>query len=513
MTIDPSFLGIHELHDRLRSRDLSAVELAQALFDRIEATDGAIGAYLAVCREQGMEDARRADARLAAGDADSKLLGIPVALKDVLLTEGVHTTCASKILDGFTPPYDGTAVRRLKDAGAVVLGKTNMDEFAMGSSTENSGYSITRNPWNPDHVPGGSSGGSAAAVAAGQCIAALGTDTGGSIRQPASFCGIVGLKPTYGRVSRYGVVAYASSLDQVGPMTRDVTDCALMLQAIAGHDPADSTSVDVPVPDYGAALTGDVKGLKIGVPKEYFATGLQPEVEQAVRQGIAELEKAGAVVTEVSLPRNDYAVAAYYVIAAAEASSNLARYDGMRYGPRVQAEDLTSTYMKSRAQGFGHEVKRRIMLGTYVLSAGYYDAYYLKAQKGEDPAQAGHGVGPEGMRRHRRTHLPHHRLQGRRDDPRPAADVPVGHPHHLGQPGRVAGTVRALRLRRRRPPHRHADHRPALRRGHAVAPWPRLRADDGVAYAEAGDLDPHPTFGRPLPEGEVPEGSASSRPR
>ncbi len=374
-------LTLHELHDLLRSRDLSAVELAQALFDRIEATDGAIGAYLAVCREQGMEDARRADERLASGDVSSKLLGIPVALKDVLLTEGLSTTCASKILDGFTPPYDGTAVRRLREEGAVLLGKTNMDEFAMGSSTENSGYSITRNPWNLDHVPGGSSGGSAAAVAAGQCVAALGTDTGGSIRQPASFCGIVGLKPTYGRVSRYGVVAYASSLDQVGPMTRDVTDCALLLQAIAGHDPADSTSVDVPVPDYSGALTGDVKGLKVGVPKEYFAAGLQPEVEQAVRTGIGELEKAGTVVTEVSLPRNDYAVAAYYIIAAAEASSNLARYDGMRYGPRAEAGDLTATYMKSRAQGFGKEVKRRIMLGTYVLSAGYYDAYYLKAQK------------------------------------------------------------------------------------------------------------------------------------
>ena len=374
-------LTLHELHDLLRSRDLSAVELARALFDRIEATDGAIGAYLAVCREQGMEDARRADERLASGDVSSKLLGIPVALKDVLLTEGLSTTCASKILDGFTPPYDGTAVRRLREEGAVLLGKTNMDEFAMGSSTENSGYSITRNPWNLDHVPGGSSGGSAAAVAAGQCVAALGTDTGGSIRQPASFCGIVGLKPTYGRVSRYGVVAYASSLDQVGPMTRDVTDCALLLQAIAGHDPADSTSVDVPVPDYSGALTGDVKGLKVGVPKEYFAAGLQPEVEQAVRTGIGELEKAGAVVTDVSLPRNDYAVAAYYIIAAAEASSNLARYDGMRYGPRAEAGDLTATYMKSRAQGFGQEVKRRIMLGTYVLSAGYYDAYYLKAQK------------------------------------------------------------------------------------------------------------------------------------
>ena len=276
MTTDPCFLSIHELNDRLRRRKLSAVELAEAMFDRIDATDRSIGAYLTVCREPGMEDARRADERLARGDADSKLLGIPVAIKDVLLTEGVPTTCASRILRGFTPPYDGTAVQRVKEAGAVALGKTNMDEFAMGSSTENSGYSITRNPWNRDHVPGGSSGGSAAAVAAGQCIAALGTDTGGSIRQPASFCGIVGLKPTYGRVSRYGVVAYASSLDQVGPMTRDVTDCALLLQAIAGHDPADSTSVDAPVPDYAAALTGDVRGLRIGVPKEYFAAGLQP---------------------------------------------------------------------------------------------------------------------------------------------------------------------------------------------------------------------------------------------
>ena len=374
-------LTLHELHDRLRRRELSSVELAEALFDRIEATDGTIGAYLEVCRDKGMEAARQADVRLAEGDVSSKLLGIPVALKDALITEGVTTTCASKILQDFSPPYDGTAVRRLKEMGAVLLGKTNMDEFAMGSSTENSGVYITRNPWNLDRVPGGSSGGSAAAVAAGLCIAALGTDTGGSIRQPASFCGVVGLKPTYGRVSRYGVVAYASSLDQVGPITKDITDCALVLQAIAGHDSADSTSVDVPVPDYTAMLTGDVAGLRIGVPREFFSSGLQPEVEQAVQQGISELVNAGAVVSEVSLPRNDYAVAAYYIIAAAEASSNLARYDGMRYGPRVRADDLTTTYMKSRAQGFGQEVKRRIMLGTYVLSAGYYDAYYLKAQK------------------------------------------------------------------------------------------------------------------------------------
>ena len=374
-------LTIHELRHKLRRGDLTSTQLTHALFDRIEDTDGKIGSYLTVCRDRGMAEARAADERLANGDASSPLLGIPLALKDVLLTEGVPTTCASRILQGFTPPFDATAVRRLREAGAVLLGKTNMDEFAMGSSTENSGFSLTRNPWNPDRVPGGSSGGSAAAVAAGQCVAALGTDTGGSIRQPAAFCGVVGLKPTYGRVSRFGVVAYASSLDQVGPITRDVSDCALVLQAIAGHDPADSTSVDAPVPDYPSELSRGASGLRVGVPGEYFAAGIQPEVEQAVRQGVREIEKAGAAVVEVSLPRTGYAVAAYYVIATAEASSNLARYDGMRYGPRAQAEDLTSTYTKSRSQGFGPEVKRRILLGAYVLSAGYYDAYYLKAQK------------------------------------------------------------------------------------------------------------------------------------
>ena len=374
-------LTIHELRHKLRRGDLTSTQLTQALFDRIEDTDGKIGSYLTVCRDRGMAEARAADERLANGGASSPLLGIPLALKDVLLTEDVPTTCASRILQGFTPPFDATAVRRLREAGAVLLGKTNMDEFAMGSSTENSGFSLTRNPWDPDRVPGGSSGGSAAAVAAGQCVAALGTDTGGSIRQPAAFCGVVGLKPTYGRVSRFGVVAYASSLDQVGPITRDVSDCALVLQAIAGHDPADSTSVDAPVPDYASELSRGASGLRVGVPGEYFAAGIQPEVEQAVRQGVREIEKAGAAVVEVSLPRTGYAVAAYYVIATAEASSNLARYDGMRYGPRAQAEDLTSTYTKSRSQGFGPEVKRRILLGAYVLSAGYYDAYYLKAQK------------------------------------------------------------------------------------------------------------------------------------
>ena len=379
--MNPYSLTIHELHSKLQQKELSAVELTQAVLDRIADTDPKVGAYVTLCPDQAMEDARHADVRINSGTPSSPLTGIPLALKDILLTRGVRTTCASGILGNFVPPYDATTVKLLQSAGAVVIGKTNMDEFAMGSSTENSGFASTRNPWNLDRVPGGSSGGSAAAVVSDQCIGALGTDTGGSIRQPASFCGAVGLKPTYGRVSRFGVIAFASSLDQVGPITKDVKDCALLLSAIAGHDPTDSTSVDLPVPNYQAALTGDVKDLTIGVPVEYFIDGMQPEVAAGVRAGIHMLESAGAKVVEISLPRTEYAIATYYIIATAEASSNLARYDGMRYGLRTAAEDLTATYMKSREAGFGPEVKRRIMLGTYVLSAGYYDAYYLKAQK------------------------------------------------------------------------------------------------------------------------------------
>jgi aspartyl-tRNA(Asn)/glutamyl-tRNA(Gln) amidotransferase subunit A len=308
-------------------------------------------------------------------------LGIPIAVKDNFLTRSLRTTCASKILAEFIPPYDATTVARLRAAGAVIVGKTNLDEFAMGSSAENSAFFPTRNPWDLERIPGGSSGGSAAAVAADECIAALGTDTGGSIRQPAACCGIVGLKPTYGRVSRYGIVAFASSMDQVGPMTKDTRDSALLLQAVAGHDPADSTSAPQAVPDYSAALSGGVKGVRIGVPKEYFVSGMQPEVEQAVRQAIRDLAAQSAIIEEISLPHTEYAVAVYYIVATAEASSNLARYDGMRFGHRAEAADLTDTYCISRDQGFGAEVKRRIMLGTYVLSAGYYDAYYLKAQR------------------------------------------------------------------------------------------------------------------------------------
>ncbi len=378
-------LTIHELHQRLIKRELTSVELTEAFLARIEATDDTLNAFITVTREEALKAAAAADEKLGKECGEKNfdpLFGIPVALKDIFVTEGVRTTCASKILDNFIPPYDGTAVKRLKERGAVILGKLNMDEFGMGSSNENSAYGQTRNPWNLDRVPGGSSGGSAASVAALQAVASLGTDTGGSIRQPASHCGVVGLKPTYGRVSRYGVIAYASSLDQVGPFTRDVEDCAIMLRALAGYDPADSTSVNTPVPDYLKNLKQGVKGLKIGLPKEYFIEGLDADVKQAIDAAIATYTELGAEIVEVSLPHTGYAVACYYLVATAEASSNLARYDGVRYGKRVdEGNGLIDMYMKSRAAGFGDEVKRRIMLGTYALSSGYYDAYYLKAQK------------------------------------------------------------------------------------------------------------------------------------
>jgi len=379
--MNPAALTLHDAGEKLRKQELSSQELTLAAFQRISETDDKIHAYITLCRDVALEQAKQADERLKRGGNTPPLLGVPIAVKDNFLTRGMRTTCASNILGNFIPPYDATAIKRIRAAGAVITGKTNLDEFAMGSSTENSAFFPTSNPWDRARVPGGSSGGSAAAVAADQCIAALGTDTGGSIRQPAAFCGVVGLKPTYGRVSRYGIIAFASSMDQVGPLTKDVRDCALMLETIAGHDPADSTSADRPVPLYSEALTGDVKGLRLGVPKEYFITGIAPEVEQAVRDAIRLLEKNGAVVEEISLPHTEYAVAVYYIVATAEASSNLARYDGMRFGHRAGGKDLLETYMLSREEGFGPEVKRRIMLGTYALSAGYYDAYYLKAQR------------------------------------------------------------------------------------------------------------------------------------
>jgi aspartyl-tRNA(Asn)/glutamyl-tRNA(Gln) amidotransferase subunit A len=375
-------LTIRELHQMLLDREISSLELTQSVLDQIEAVGGQTRAYLLVTTELALRQARAADERLRAKRDVRPLTGIPIALKDVLCVKDVHATAGSKILKGFTPPYSATVVERLEREGAVFLGKTNCDEFAMGSSNENSGYWPVHNPWALDRVPGGSSGGSAAAVASGEAIAALGSDTGGSIRQPAALTGIVGVKPTYGRVSRYGLIAFASSLDQIGPMTRDVFDSALLLQVIAGHDARDSTSSPRPVPDYLATLSNGVRGMRLGVPKEYFVAGMEPAVEQAIRDAIRLLEQQGASIEEVSLPHSDVALPAYYIIAPAEASSNLARYDGTRYGFQAGGgRNLIEEYMQTREQGFGAEVKRRIMLGTYALSAGYYDAYYLQAQK------------------------------------------------------------------------------------------------------------------------------------
>jgi aspartyl-tRNA(Asn)/glutamyl-tRNA(Gln) amidotransferase subunit A len=374
-------LTMHELADAYRRGDTTPTAVTDAHLARIEALDGRVGAYLTVTAEPARQRAKAAEARLARRAPLGPLDGVPVALKDVFCTRGVRTTCGSRILESFVPPYDATIVERLQRAGAVLLGKTNMDEFAMGSSTEHSAFKASRNPWDLDRVPGGSSGGSAAAVAGDLAAGAFGTDTGGSVRQPAAFCGVVGLKPTYGRVSRYGLIAFASSLDQVGPFARDVRDCALLLAAVAGVDPCDSTSVDEPVPEYVAALAGGVKGLRLGVPREYFAEGLDAEVEGAVREAIDTLKRLGATTEEVSLPTTDYGIAVYYIIAPAEASSNLARYDGVKYGLRVPGRDLIDMESRTRAAGFGAEVKRRIMLGTYALSAGYHDAYYGRAQK------------------------------------------------------------------------------------------------------------------------------------
>lgn len=374
-------LTIHELHDLLTCGEVRATEIVTTFLERIEQLDPKLNCYLTALADTALDQARRFDE----GTRDvafSPLAAIPLAIKDVICLRGVRTTCGSRILERFVPPYDGTVMERLGKAGAIVIGKTNMDEFAMGSSTENSAYHPTRNPWDLNRVPGGSSGGSAAAVAADLCAGSLGTDTGGSIRQPASFCGVVGLKPTYGRISRFGLVAFASSLDQIGPITKDVEDAALLLQAIAGHDPRDSTSVDHPVPDYRAALKGSLKGLRLGIPKEYFIEGMHPDVATSVQGAIRTCRELGAEIREVSLPHTDYGVAAYYIIAPAEACSNLARYDGVKYGYRVSdARELMTMYRQSRSQGFGPEVKRRIMLGTYVLSAGYYDAYYRKASQ------------------------------------------------------------------------------------------------------------------------------------
>lgn len=373
-------LTIEEARDAIHKGDLSPVELTDALLKRIDKVEGEIRAYVTVTKDSAKEEAGHALALIKKGDKHA-LTGIPLSIKDNMCTEGVRTTCSSKILHNFIPPYESTATQKLKDGGYVLLGKTNLDEFAMGSSTENSAFGHTRNPWDTERIPGGSSGGSAAAVAAGECLASLGSDTGGSIRQPASLCGVVGLKPTYGRVSRYGLIAFASSLDQIGPITKTVKDSAILLNIISGHDRRDSTSADVPVPDFTAVLGHDIKGMKIGIPKEFSVAGLDKDVDSSIKAAIKELESLGAVPVEISLPHTGYAVATYYILATSEASSNLARYDGVRYGLRAEGEDLIDTYIKTRSEGFGSEVKRRIILGTYALSSGYYDAYYKKAQQ------------------------------------------------------------------------------------------------------------------------------------
>ena len=373
-------LTISEAAEGLRARKFSARELMQSCLDRVKAVDGKVKAFLSYDEADALTQADSADQRIAAGTATA-LTGIPIGIKDVLCVKDHPCNCASKILGNFRSPYDATVIQKLKEAGAVIFGRTNMDEFAMGSSTENSAFFTTRNPWDLERIPGGSSGGSAAAVSADECLATLGSDTGGSIRQPAALCGCVGFKPTYGRVSRYGLVAFASSLDQIGPFTKDVRDTAALLTAISGIDPMDSTSVPEPVPDYTKALDGNIKGLKLGIAKEYMVGGLDPEVGAIVQKAIDQLQKLGAEIVEVGLPHTEYAAATYYIIAPAEASANLARFDGIRYGARIEGADPIELYSKTRGAGFGAEVKRRIILGTYVLSSGYYDAYYLRAQK------------------------------------------------------------------------------------------------------------------------------------
>lgn len=374
-------VSIKELHQQITKKERSALEITQEYLNTIDRLEPKIKSFLWVTKDLALETAKQVDEKIARGEEIGILEGIPIAIKDNLSTKGIPTTCASRILENFIPSYESTVTQKLRDQGAVILGKTNLDEFAMGSSTENSAYQVTANPWDTTRVPGGSSGGSAAAVAANECVVSLGSDTGGSIRQPASFCGVVGLKPTYGLVSRFGLVAYASSLDQVGPFAHTVEDTAILLQAIAGYDRQDSTSLKVPIPDYTRSFSNDLQGLKIGIIKETFGEGLDNVVADTVNQAIKQLEALGATVKEISCPRFRYGLPIYYIIAPSEASANLARYDGVKYGIREEAENLLEMYTKTRAKGFGSEVKRRIMLGTYALSAGYYDAYYLKAQK------------------------------------------------------------------------------------------------------------------------------------
>jgi len=374
-------LTIHELQEKIKNGSVTATRIAESVFSRIHAVEERVHSYIRLLKDEALAAAKKADDDIKKGDI-RPLTGIPIALKDIVCTKGIPTTCGSHILHNFVPPYNATVVEKLQSAGAVFVGKANMDEFAMGSSTETSYFGPTRNPWDLERIPGGSSGGSATAVAADECIASIGSDTGGSIRQPAALCGVVGLKPTYGRVSRFGLIAFASSLDQIGPFTKDVEDCAIMMNVLAGYDPKESTSVNVEVPDYRQFVGRDIKGWKIGIPKEYFIEGIDPEINAALKKAITIIEQSGGQCVDISLPHTQYCVAVYYIIAPAEASSNLARYDGVKYGFRAaDVRELLEMYKESRRQGFGAEVKRRIMIGTYALSAGYYDAYFKKASQ------------------------------------------------------------------------------------------------------------------------------------
>ena len=488
-----------ELSRRLTAREISAVELTQAHLDRIADVDAEIHAFLHVDAEGALATARDIDSRRAAGEELHVLAGVPIAVKDVITTKGVPTTAGSRILEGWVPPYDATVTRRLKAAGLPILGKTNMDEFAMGSSTEHSGYGPTRNPWDTGRIPGGSGGGSAAAVAAFEAPLAVGTDTGGSIRQPGAMTGTVGVKPTYGGVSRYGLIALASSLDQAGPVTRSVLDAALLHEVIAGHDPCDSTSIDQPVPPVvEAARRADVDGLRIGVVRELGGgRGFQPDVRTRFEESLALLEGAGAEIVEVSCPSFVHALAAYYLILPSEASSNLAKFDAMRYGLRVAPESVDDPSAEqvmaaSRDAGFGDEVKRRIILGTYALSSGYYDAYYGSAQKVRTLIAAGLRGRVRAGRRARLAHVAHHRVPVRRQARRPAVDVRAGRRHHPGQPGRRARPVPAVR-----PGVRRAAHRvPAPRAGHGRRPaLQRRRRARAAAAGAVGRPDPRPGSG------------------
>jgi aspartyl-tRNA(Asn)/glutamyl-tRNA(Gln) amidotransferase subunit A len=463
--------SLRELVDLVSRGDVSCREVVSSCLERIETVDLTVGAFVGLRKEEALREAEEADRARAAGAVRGPLHGLPVGVKSIFCSPDLETTCCSRILEGFRAPFEATALRGLRDAGMVVVGTTNMDEFAMGSSTENSALKVTRNPWDLGRIPGGSSGGSVAAVASREVPVALGSDTGGSIRQPAALCGVVGLKPTYGRVSRYGLVAFASSLDQIGPIGRTVEDVALVLGPIAGHDPRDSTSIPAPVPDYPQALGGGIRDLRIGLPREYFVEeGADTESLERVQEAVRVLEGLGAKTCEVSLPHTGYGVAAYYLICTAEASSNLSRYDGVKYGLRVDADDLDEMYRLTRSQGFGREVKRRIMLGTFVLSAGYYDAH-----------PPGLRASLRGVRPAPHANDPGARVEARRAPRGSAGDVPGGRVHGHGEPGRASGTRGSVRLRRGGASGRAPADRQAPRRGHASSCRSHLPAGDRVA--------------------------------